>query len=41
MTSSRLPLWRALALVLSVTALAACGNEGDTKAVDPAGSGEP
>ncbi len=37
MTSSRL----ALALVLSVTALAACGNEGDTKAVDPAGSGEP
>ncbi len=37
MTSSRL----ALALVLSVSVLAACGNEGDTKAVDPAGSGEP
>ena len=37
MRSSRL----ALALALSVTALAACGTEGDTKAVDPAGSGEP
>ena len=37
MTYSRL----ALALVLSVTALSACGNEGDgdTRAVDPAGSG--
>lgn len=37
MTYSRL----ALALVLSVTALAACGNEGDTKAVDPSTSDEP
>ena len=37
MTYSRL----ALALVLSVSALAACGNEGDTKAVDPAGADEP
>lgn len=37
MTYSRL----ALALVLSVTALAACGNEGDTRAVDPSASGEP
>ncbi len=31
----------ASALVLSVTALAACGNEGDTRAVDPAASGSP
>ena len=37
MTYSRL----AAALVLSVTALTACGNEGDTRAVDPAASGEP
>ncbi len=37
MTSPRL----ALALVLSVAALSACGNEGDTRAVDPAASGEP
>jgi hypothetical protein len=39
MTYSRL----ALALVLSVTALSACGNEGDgdTRAVDPAASGSP
>ena len=37
MTYSRL----AVALVLSVTALTACGNEGDTRAVDPAASGEP
>ena len=41
MTSSRSLFSGALALVLSVTALAACGNEGDTKAVDPAASGEP
>ncbi|RYB92556.1 hypothetical protein EUA06_06320 [Nocardioides glacieisoli] len=41
MTYSRLPFSGALALVLSVTALAACGNEGDTKAVDPSASGEP
>ena len=34
MTYSRL----AVALVLSVTALTACGNEGDTRAVDPAAS---
>lgn len=31
----------AFALVLSVTALAACGNERDTRAVDPAASGSP
>ncbi|MEO6510965.1 MAG: hypothetical protein ABIO16_08255, partial [Nocardioides sp.] len=37
MTSTRLTL----ALVLSVAALAACGNEADTRAVDPAASGEP
>ena len=37
MTSSRLAL---AALVLSVTALSACGNEGDSRAVDPAGSGD-
>ncbi len=30
----------ACALVLSVAALSACGNEGDTRAVDPAGSGD-
>ncbi len=37
MTSPRL----ALALVLSVAALSACGNEGDARAVDPAASGDP
>jgi hypothetical protein len=41
MTYSRLPLPGALALVLSVTALTACGNEGDTVAVDPSASSEP
>ena len=38
MTSSRL----ALALsVVALSVLTACGNEGDTRAVDPAASGDP